>query len=273
MRRSCPDLPGRTLAGPEIVELDGVLVGVHALPEACVPEGPKLVVVGQALERLALEHAGVGKVVKDAGVEAEEAAVDPVLGPGLLVEPGDPAVTVELGDAELELGTYDRHRGQCSVCAVKSGQLGEVDVRQAVRVCCAERGLPHAVANPCDAPARGRLHPGVDALDVDRLGPFRLGHELLDLLAEVTGAQHETAQPLRGEDAHHVPEDRPPAYLDQRLGKGARVLLQAGPPPTTENDDALDGCRAHSRVLSRYCPSMPPLAPPAPGLRVRRGPA
>src|SRR6476620_4600822 len=88
--RSCPDLPGRPLAGPQVVELDGVLVGVHALPEDGMAEGAELIVVREPLERLALEHAGLGEVVEDARIEAEEAAVDPVVGPGLLVEPGDP---------------------------------------------------------------------------------------------------------------------------------------------------------------------------------------
>ena len=39
---------------PEVVQEHGVLVGVHAVPEAGVAEGAELVARGQALERLAL---------------------------------------------------------------------------------------------------------------------------------------------------------------------------------------------------------------------------
>src|SRR5215217_4708417 len=52
-----PDLPGWVLLVPEVVELDRILVRIHALPEPGVAEGAELTVRGQALERLPLEHA------------------------------------------------------------------------------------------------------------------------------------------------------------------------------------------------------------------------
>ena len=78
--QGAPPSPHRSLS------CDRVLVGVHALPEARVPVGAQVAVGGQALERLALEHAGAIQVVEHAGLEAEEAAVDPVLGARLLVK-------------------------------------------------------------------------------------------------------------------------------------------------------------------------------------------
>ena len=54
-----------------------------------------MTVGGEALERLALEHARVAEVVERARLEAEEAAVDPVLGPRLLLEALDRAGAVQ----------------------------------------------------------------------------------------------------------------------------------------------------------------------------------
>ena len=55
---------GALPALPHVVERDSVLVGVHALPEALVAVGAQLAVGGQALERLALEHAVALQVVE-----------------------------------------------------------------------------------------------------------------------------------------------------------------------------------------------------------------
>src|SRR5687767_5744534 len=95
-----PQLPRRLAGRPQVVELDRVLVGVHALPEARVPVRAQLPVGGEALERLALERARLADVVEDARLEAEEAAVDPVVRARLLGE-ADDAVAVEQRDAEL----------------------------------------------------------------------------------------------------------------------------------------------------------------------------
>ena len=81
--RRAPRRPPRV---PQVVERNGVLVGVHALPEALVAVGAQLPVGGEPRERLALEHAVGAQVVEHTGLEAEEAAVDPVLGTRLLAE-------------------------------------------------------------------------------------------------------------------------------------------------------------------------------------------
>src|SRR5437588_5233569 len=104
--RSRPQLPGRPPLRPQVVEQHRVLVGVHAVPEARVPVGPQLPVGGQPLQGLALQDAGVIHVVEDAGLEAEEPAVDPVLGAGLLPEAGHPMAAVELHDAELQVRAH-----------------------------------------------------------------------------------------------------------------------------------------------------------------------
>src|SRR3954452_14522033 len=79
---SRPRLPGRLARLPEVVEDDRVLVGVHAVPEPLVPEGAELAGARQPLELLALEDAVPAQVLEDAGLEAEEAAVYPVLAAG-----------------------------------------------------------------------------------------------------------------------------------------------------------------------------------------------
>src|SRR6478672_9377790 len=52
---SVPDLPGGGPLRPQVVELDRVLVGVQAVPEAVVAVGAEVAGGGQALQRLALE--------------------------------------------------------------------------------------------------------------------------------------------------------------------------------------------------------------------------
>ena len=72
-------MPRRFAGGPEVVEHDGVLVRVHAVPEALVAERAQLALGGKPLERRALEHA-VGLEIGERGsVEAEEAAVGRVV--------------------------------------------------------------------------------------------------------------------------------------------------------------------------------------------------
>src|SRR5215213_4782662 len=56
-RLAVPDSPRRLSGGPEIVERDRVLVGVHAIPEPVVAVGAQALRLGEALKRLALEHA------------------------------------------------------------------------------------------------------------------------------------------------------------------------------------------------------------------------
>jgi hypothetical protein len=74
-----------------------------------VAEGAQLAIGCQSRERLPLEDAVRRQVVEDAGLEAEEAAVDPVLAARLLDEPGH-LVTGELGDSPLQVGADDGDR-------------------------------------------------------------------------------------------------------------------------------------------------------------------
>src|SRR3954470_10927969 len=106
---SVPQPPGNVALGPGVVEEQGVLVRVHALPEALVPVGAQLALAGELLERLALEDAVRPDVLQGPRLEAEEPAVDPVLEAGLLAEPAHAAVALELGDPELELGPHHGH--------------------------------------------------------------------------------------------------------------------------------------------------------------------
>src|SRR5581483_6233100 len=96
-----PHAPGGVARGPEVVEDDRVLVGVHAVPEAVVAEARELPLGRQALERVALKHAVLGHVVEEARLEAEEAAVHPLLEPRLLAKAGDAVVVVDHRDAPL----------------------------------------------------------------------------------------------------------------------------------------------------------------------------
>jgi len=57
---------------------------------------------------------------------------------------------------------------------------------------------------------------------------------LLDLLALVSGADHEVGDPVGGEELHEVPENRFAADLDHRLGTELGLLAHAGSETTCQ---------------------------------------
>src|ERR1700750_535960 len=89
-----PELPGGGPLRPQVVELDRILVGVQAVPEAVVAVGAEVTGGGQPLQRLALEHAVGLEHVERGGLEAEEPPVYPVLASGFLLEPAHYPVAV-----------------------------------------------------------------------------------------------------------------------------------------------------------------------------------
>ena len=88
------------------------------------------------------------------GTQGEEAAVDPVLGPRLLVEPAHAVVVAEQRDAERQLRAHHGHRGQRAGGLVAGAQGGEVDVGDAVGVGGQERRRPRARRAPATAARR-----------------------------------------------------------------------------------------------------------------------
>src|SRR5918999_61916 len=150
---SGPHPPGGSVLGPEVVQEHRVLVGVHAVPEAEMAVGAELAAGRQALERLALEHRFRADVVERAGLEAEEAAVDPAVVAGLLGEAAHVAVAVQLGHAELQLGLDHRHRGEKAVTRVEAHEVAQIDVGHAVGVGRAEALAAESVRHAGDAPA------------------------------------------------------------------------------------------------------------------------
>src|SRR5918992_2352892 len=234
---SGPDLPGGPALGPEVVQEDRVLVGVHAVPEAAVLEGAELAVGRETLERVALQHVVRADVVERAGLKAEEAAVDPALVAGLLREAAHVAVAVQLGHAELELGLDDGHGRERPVAVVIGEQGGEVDIGHAVGVGRAEALAVEAVRHAGDpSPGRGVLA-GLDALDLEAGRQPVVLDERLDELRPMSRAEHEAAEALLSVDADDVPQDRPPADLDERLRDRLGVLPQPRAATTAEDDD------------------------------------
>src|SRR6185295_12202246 len=172
--------PGGVAGGPEVVEDDGVLVGVHAVPEALVAEGPQLAVGSESLQRLALEHAALVEMVEHSRLEAEEAAVDPVLAARLLDEALDGVAGADACDAPLQLRPHYRDGGGRAVRGVEIEQRVEVDVGDPVGIGRAEGFAVEPSAQPRKPPASRRVPAGVDAGDLEALRPGRLGDELLD---------------------------------------------------------------------------------------------
>src|SRR5205807_6746651 len=97
--------------------------------------------------------------------------------------------------------------------------------------------IAHPLVDALDAPARGGVRSGVDALDLDAGGPALRLHELFDQLAAMAGAQHEAAKTLHGVDLDDVPQDRAVPDPDQWLGQGLALALQARAAAAAQDDD------------------------------------
>src|SRR5207247_2300769 len=74
---------------------------------------------------------------------------------------------------------------QRAVVAVEGERLREIDVGDAVGVGDAERAVGEALTQPADAPARGSVEAGVDALDPGGVGPLLRARPGLDLVVHV----------------------------------------------------------------------------------------
>src|SRR4051794_21780741 len=74
-----PDGPGGLVPRPEVVEIEVLAIGVHRVKETLVLVGDELAVMGQLLERLALQNAVRVdvEVVEHPALEDEETGVDP----------------------------------------------------------------------------------------------------------------------------------------------------------------------------------------------------
>src|SRR4051812_18356950 len=105
-------LPRAGARFPEALHLLTVAQGVDARPEAAMPVDPELAVVGQAMQRLVLEHATlVGRqVVEEAAAKEKEAAVDHVVGPARLLGEAGAAVLVQREPAELRRRLHAQDR-------------------------------------------------------------------------------------------------------------------------------------------------------------------
>ena len=153
----CPQPPAPRR--PQVVEGNGVLVGVHALPEALVAVGAQLAGRRQALQRRALEHAvGLAGSSSTAASKQKKPPLIQCSERRLLAKAVHTAVVVELGDAELQLRAHDGHARQRTVLVMEAQQRVEIDVREPVGVGRAEQllaGQPRL--EQLDAPARLRL--------------------------------------------------------------------------------------------------------------------
>src|SRR6202034_1345706 len=100
-----------------------------------------------------------------------------------------------------------------------------------------------------DAAPGGRVEAGIEATDRGVLRPCRGLRELLDLFGLIAGEQEEVAEALGKVDLDDVPEDRPAADFDERLGNRLRVLLQPRAAAATQDRDRgqhggeTSGCR------------------------------
>ena len=205
---------------------------------------------GELLHRLALPHRGVAlDVVADLGREHEVAAVDPAaVALRLLLE----AVHLVVGDLQRPEAPGRLHPGHRRLepgVAVLSDRAADVDVAHAVAVRAAERLVVlDERQDALDAPADHRVLAGVDQRHRPRLGTRlvhlhrvllhverHVGHVqevvrevFLDLEALVAKTDHEVGDAVARVRLHDVPQDRPPADLDQRLRPDLGLLRQPG---------------------------------------------
>ena len=203
----------------------------------------ELAVGGERFERLALEDRIGTEAIEHRRLEEEESGVDPLLHPRLLGEACDPIVVVDHRHPPLRARADQRHRRGVAVGAVEGERGTEIDVGDAVGVGEREGAVPDPVRGERDPASGLRLLTGLEALDGDAGRPRLGGGEAGDHLAAVAGQQQEPAEAVGRVDPDDVPEDRPPADLDQRLRDRVRVLLQAGTATSAEDRDGLGALR------------------------------
>ena len=284
-----PHLPGGFAARPEAVERLELAVGVHAHPEVLVAVDGELAVAREPPQRRLLEDqlGLVGQVVEDLALEDEEAAADEALGRRrLLVELGHHAV-LHAHLAVARAGVDAGDGADAVVRAVEREQRLDVDAADAVAVG-EHEGVGVDVLPDAVQPAAGaRRQPGLGerhlpvlghrvvveggrlvAADVDRQVRALLvvaEEELLDLPALVAEADEEAAGAVVPVELHDVPQDRPLADLDERLGHALGLLAQPGADPAREDDDGhpLDrgvAAAAHATTRQRRSGSSAPVS-------------
>ncbi|SCM79274.1 hypothetical protein KL86PLE_90320 [uncultured Pleomorphomonas sp.] len=220
-----------------------------------LPDG-KLPLRRQPFERLGLPDGVVAlDQVEDARLAHEEAAVDPAAVAARLL---DEALHLAAGDferAEAPRRLDRRHGRQGILPAMKSDKGVDIDIAHAIAVGQAE-GAVDIVAHAAYPPARHRLLAGIDQRDLPRLGmPLVDLHAVvgevegdirhvkevireifLDQIALVAAADHEFIDAILPVELHDVPENRPAADLDHRLGAQMRFLADPRAQSARKND-------------------------------------
>ncbi len=235
---------------------------VHALPERLVLVRHQLPVGRQSLHRLVLEHGVVTvDVLGDLGLHDEERTVDPAFAGVRLLAELDDAVAVEHEVPVPRRGTDRRQGHELAMTAVKGHERIEVDVGQSVAPRHHE-GLPAHVRNQTLDPTAGHgVVAGVDQIDipvgrlrlvershvarthVDRhrsVDGGRFDHVALDHLALVPEGDGELMVPIGRVVPHDVPQNRPPADLDEWFGPHLRLFCETRPFTSCEDSDFHD---------------------------------
>ena len=186
-----------------------------------------------------------------AGLEAEEAAVDPVLGARLLAEARAPR------PSPSSSATPNCSSGRTTVIVagapwrgVEGEQRVEVDVGHAVGVGRAERAVAQRASRArCSAPAGRRVQrrcPGTRPRR--RAGHGSRGDEALDLLAPVAGAAAGSAgSPARGRSGSRA--RRSAARRSPPAAWGSTGCAPAGGCPARRRGSPRVGSRAHRRRI------------------------
>src|SRR5262249_36348089 len=158
-----PNLPRRPGPLPRLGEVLQVTRRVHALPVAVVRVHLELAVLGEALERVALEHAAVGggQILEERAFEDEESAVDEAIRHGRLLAELDHAGATRHQLAEARGRTDTGHGPDPAVALVKGHELPDVDVGHAVTVRQHESRTVDVALDSLDAGAGQRGGTGV----------------------------------------------------------------------------------------------------------------
>jgi hypothetical protein len=170
-----------------------------------------------------------------------------VLRARLLAKARDDVPPDELGDPELQARAHDGHRRERAVRVVEGEECAQIDVGEPVGVRDADARLAQLGLEQLQAPARVGLHAGIDALDAYALRPALRVHEALDRASAVAGREQEARETLHRVELDHVPHDRHPADLDERLGDLPRALAQPRAAAATEDHDGR-ACRGLARA-------------------------
>src|SRR5262249_37156897 len=153
------------------------------------------------------ENAVVIEVIEDFCVKNEEAAVDPLLDDGFLLEFSYSHLFVEFDHPKVRSGMNGSKGCQATVSAMEFDQCRHIDVGESVPICHTEEFIIADICfNPFDTAAGVGFKSGVDKGYTPVFAATMIEEVSLYRISQVAEAEHKIIQPVMRIDFHQMPK-------------------------------------------------------------------